>query len=220
MGSIIIEPPQAKATASVIWLHGLGASAAELAALVPVLDLPAEHSIRFVFPQAPDRPVSVNNGYVMPAWYDIYGFNYGSKEDVAGLDAGAELIAEYIQTQNDTGILSERIVLAGFSQGGALTLHTGLRLTQKLAGLIALSCYLPVRDLVVQAATEISRNIPLFMGHGRQDDVVPYAWGREACDYLTALNYCIDWHAYEVAHSITPTELTDIRHWLVRMLCA
>jgi phospholipase/carboxylesterase len=200
---------------AVIWLHGLGADGSDFVPIVPHLDLPASLAVRFIFPHAPATPVTCNGGYVMPAWYDITfidGINRGVDE--AGILASSTAIRALIARQNELGIPCSHIVLAGFSQGGALAYSVGLTHPQTLAGIIALSAYIPAPALLADNALGANRQTPIFAGHGTDDDVVPLALGRQAHDFLQAKAYRIDWHDYPMPHSVCPEEIADIGCWL------
>ena len=205
-------------TSAVIWLHGLGADGHDFAGLVPELDLSNCPPIRFVLPHAPSMPVTVNGGYVMPAWYDILGPNLVSQQDAAGIQASEQAIVALIAHEVARGIPAERIVLAGFSQGCAMALHTGLRLPQRLAGIMALSGYLPLANRL--AAERHAANVltPVFMAHGTQDPVVVLARGEASRDALATLGQPVQWHSYPMPHSLHPREIADISAFLAQVL--
>jgi phospholipase/carboxylesterase len=205
-------------TAAVIWLHGLGADGHDFAGLVPELDLSNCPPIRFVFPHAPSMPVTVNGGYVMPAWYDILGPDLVSQQDAAGIQASERAIVALIAQEVARGIPAERIVLAGFSQGCAMALHTGLRLPQRLAGIMALSGYLPLADRLTAERHPANGSTPVFMAHGTQDPVVVIARGEASRDALAALGQPVEWHSYPMPHSLHPREISDISAFLARVL--
>ena len=205
-------------TAAVIWLHGLGADGHDFAGLVPELDLSNCPPIRFVFPHAPSMPVTVNGGYVMPAWYDILGPDLVSQQDAAGIQASERAIVALIAQEVARGIPAERIVLAGFSQGCAMALHTALRLPQKLAGIMALSGYLPLADRLTAERRPANGSTPVFMAHGTQDPVVVIARGEASRDALAALGQPVEWHSYPMPHSLHPREISDISAFLARVL--
>jgi phospholipase/carboxylesterase len=204
--------------ASVIWLHGLGADGGDFAALVPELDLGGCPPIRFIFPHAPSLPVTINGGYVMPAWYDIRGSDLISQQDDAGIRTSELAICALIDQELARGIPATRIVLAGFSQGCAMALHTGLRFPQKLAGIIALSGYLPLADRFAAQRSAANANTPIFMAHGSQDAVVIPARGEVSRDLLTKLGYAVRWHTYPMPHSVHPREIADISVFLTNVL--
>jgi len=205
-------------TAAVIWLHGLGADGNDFAALVPELDLAACPPIRFVFPHAPSMPVSLNGGYVMPAWYDIFGADLVRRQDAAGIQKSARAIAALIDQEVARGIAPEHIVLAGFSQGCAMALHTGLRYPKRLAGLLALSGYLPLADTLSTERTDANAHTPVFMAHGSMDPVVVPARGEASRDLLAGLGYPVQWHSYPMQHSVHPREVADISVFLASVL--
>jgi phospholipase/carboxylesterase len=205
-------------TASVIWLHGLGADGGDFAALVPELDLSRCPPIRFIFPHAPGLPVTINGGYVMPAWYDIRGSDLISQQDDVGIQTSELAICALINQELARGIPATRIVLAGFSQGCAMALHTGLRFPQKLAGIVALSGYLPLADRFAAERSAANASTPIFMAHGSQDPVVLPARGEASRDLLTKLGYAVQWHTYPMPHSVHPREIADISAFLTDVL--
>jgi phospholipase/carboxylesterase len=207
-------------TAAVILLHGLGADGHDFAGLVPELDLTGCQGIRFVFPHAPSIPVTVNAGHAMPAWYDISGTDLVSDQDASGIQNSELAVLALIAHEIGRGIPSERIVLAGFSQGAAMALHTALRLPHKLAGIIALSGYLPLADRLAIERTHANLLTPVFMAHGLQDGVVLPRRGEEARDLLLAQGYPVQWHAYETAHNVIPQEIEDMGAFLRQVLPA
>ena len=206
-----------KPSHAVIWLHGLGADGNDFVPVVKELKLPPM-GIRFVFPHAPMRPVTINGGFVMRAWYDIAYQELAFKEDERGLRESQKLIEELIVRENTRGIPSSRIVLAGFSQGGVLALQTGLRQSKLLAGLMALSSYLPMSPMIEVERNAASNSVPIFMGHGITDNIVPLALGRMSRDTLIKLGYEVEWHQYTMPHSVCAEELADIGVWLKRVL--
>ena len=203
---------------SVIWLHGLGADGHDFEPIVPELVQRSERAVRFVFPHAPIRPVTLNGGYAMRAWYDIIALDRRAEEDVNGIRASQELITAWIRRENASGIPSERIVLAGFSQGGAMALYSGTRYPERLAGIIGLSCYQPLAGRLDAERLAANQATPIFLGHGMQDPVVIPALGEAACRQLQAAGYAVEWHAYSMPHSVCPQEVTDIATWLRRVL--
>ncbi|MBT9505479.1 dienelactone hydrolase family protein [Rhodoferax sp.] len=207
-------------TAAVIWLHGLGADGNDFAALVPELDLHACPPIRFIFPHAPSIPVSLNGGYVMPAWYDILGTDLISRQDAAGIQKSEQAIIALIENEIARGIAPSRIVLAGFSQGCAMALHTGLRLPYQLAGIIALSGYLPLVDRFIDERHTANASTPVFMAHGTMDPVVVLARGESSRDALLAQGHAVYWHTYPMQHSVHPREIADISAFLTHVLGA
>jgi phospholipase/carboxylesterase len=205
-------------TAAVIWLHGLGADGNDFAGLVPELNLAGCPPIRFIFPHAPSIPVSVNGGYVMPAWYDLLGLDLVSKQDAAGIQKSEAAIQALMANEVARGIPAERIVLAGFSQGCAMALHTALRLPQKIAGVMALSGYLPLADRFASERHAANATTPIFMAHGTQDPVVVLARGEDSRDALVALGHPVQWHTYPMPHSVHPKEIADISDFLRQVL--
>ncbi len=207
-------------SAAVIWLHGLGADGNDFAGLVPELDLSGCPPIRFVFPHAPSLPVTINGGYVMPAWYDILGANLVSQQDALGIERSERDIVALIQHEISRGIKPEHIVLAGFSQGCAMALHTGLRFPKKLAGIVALSGYLPLADRFPSERHTANAHTPIFMAHGTLDPVVVLARGEDSRDALEALGHPVSWHTYAMPHSVHPREIQDIGGFLRSVLTA
>jgi phospholipase/carboxylesterase len=204
--------------ASVIWLHGLGADGHDFEPLVPVLALPAALPVRFVFPHAPMRPVTINGGMVMRAWYDIRPEGGERREDAAGVREAQARVEALIARERARGIAAGRMVLAGFSQGGAMALHTGLRHAEGLAGILALSCFLPVADTLAGEASPANRAVPIFMAHGTRDDIIPLARARRARDVLQGLGYGVQWHEYPMPHSVSDNEVADLSRWLRTVL--
>ncbi len=204
--------------ASIIWMHGLGADGNDFVPIVRELNLTGLPAIRFVFPHAETMPVTINNGYVMRAWYDILGMDLVRREDEAGLRASQARIEQLIAREIARGIPAERIVLAGFSQGCAMTLQTGLRYPHKLAGLMCLSGYLPLADKIAAERSAANQQTPIFMAHGRGDNVVLINRAEASRELLTSLGYAIAWHEYMMPHSVCEEELDDIGGWLRSVL--
>ena len=205
-------------TASMIVLHGLGADGNDFVPVAQELDLREIGSVRFVFPHAPTMPVTINGGYVMRAWYDILGTDLVRREDERGLRQSQLLVEALIAQERARGVASTRIVLAGFSQGCALTLMTGLRCAERLAGLVGLSGYLPLADKVAAERTSVNADIPIFMAHGRMDPVIPIARALASRDALVALGHAVEWHEYPMPHSVCAEEIADLERWLKRVL--
>ena len=201
-------------TVAVIWLHGLGADGNDFVPIVHELDLRGCPAIRFVFPHAPTMPVTINNGYVMRAWYDILGPDLVKREDEAGLRKSQVAIEQLIAQQIASGIAPARIVLAGFSQGCAMTLQTGLRFPEKLAGLLCLSGYLPLHTLLQTERHAANQKTPIFMAHGSGDTVIPIARAEQSRDMLQRAGYDVAWHSYPMPHSVCAPEIADIGDWL------
>ena len=215
--AVIIQPPIA-ADASVIWLHGLGADGHDFEPIVPHLGSAITEHVRFVFPHAPMRPVTINAGNVMRAWYDVVDADIARRADAAGVHESEGILSDYIAAEVANGIPPERIVVAGFSQGGAIALHAGLRYPQRLAGILALSCYLPLPEAVPEGRTPDNVKTPIFMAHGTQDPVIPAPAGEHSRDLLLDLGYEIEWHSYPIPHSVCPQEIEDVSRWLLRVL--
>ncbi len=206
--------------ASVIWLHGLGADGHDFVPIVPELGLSPTLSVRFVFPHAPARPVTINGGMVMRAWYDVVDAGGARREVEAGVRASQRQIEALIERERARGTPAGAIVLAGFSQGGAMALHTGLRHPEPLAGIMALSCFLPLPDALAVEASAATRVTPIFMAHGTHDPLIPLARGLEARDLLAGLGYAVSWHQYPMAHAVCAEEIADIAGWLRETLGA
>ena len=205
-------------TASVIWLHGLGASGDDFVPIVRELDLTGLPAIRFIFPHAPTMPVTVNNGYVMRAWYDIVGADLSRREDEKGLRASQAMVEQLIAQEKARGVPAERIVLAGFSQGCAMTLQTGLRHPEKLAGLMCLSGYVPLHTTIAAERHAANHDTPIFLAHGRGDQVIPIIRAEQSRDLLKSLGHAVEWHEYMMPHSVCQEEVEDIGAWLRRVL--
>jgi phospholipase/carboxylesterase len=206
-----------KPSHSVIWLHGLGADGNDFVPIVQQLKLP-KLGIRFVFPHAPMRPVTINGGFVMRAWYDIVAQDLAQRADEAGIRHSQGAIDALIAKEAVRGMPASRVVLAGFSQGGVISLQTGLRHPKALAGVMSLSAYLPLASTVEKERNAANKDTPIFIGHGMADNVVPLKAGTAARDQLIKLGYDVDWHQYPMAHSVCPQELDDIGAWLTRVL--
>jgi phospholipase/carboxylesterase len=215
--SLVIEPEE-QASASVIWLHGLGADAHDFEPIVPELGEALRSRVRFVFPFAPHRPVTINGGMVMRAWYDISDTDIARGADEDGVRASGAILNDLIDAELKNGVSTSRIVLAGFSQGGAIALHAGVRYPLPLAGILALSSYLPLHDATCSEATDANRRVPIFMAHGSQDPVIPLATSERSREFLTTLGYVVETHTYPMPHSVCAEEVRDIRDWLSRVL--
>jgi phospholipase/carboxylesterase len=200
---------------AVIWLHGLGADGHDFEPIVPELGL--RFPVRFVFPHAPVRPVTINGGMAMRAWYDILGFDRHAPEDAAGIRASAAAVTLLIDREVERGIATERIVLAGFSQGGAVALHTALREPRTLGGVLALSTYLPLAGTLAGERSAANAAIPIFMAHGTSDSVLPLALAESSRRALEALGYAVEWHSYSMAHSVCLEEISAIGAWLAAL---
>ena len=216
--TVEIETGPGEPQGSVIWLHGLGADGHDFEPIVPQLRLPSELGLRFVFPHAPMQPVTINGGMTMRAWFDILSLDRDGLADEAGVRASAGILDGLIQRERERGIDASKIVVAGFSQGGAIALHSALRSRQKLAGLMALSTYMPLvsafEDEVLNTDSVESLDLPIFMAHGKFDPVLPMELGRESADLLIASGFDVEWHEYPMAHAVCEAEIDDIRRWL------
>jgi phospholipase/carboxylesterase len=208
----------AKPNAAVIWLHGLGADGHDFEPIVPEIVQRGERAWRFVFPNAPVRPVTINGGMSMRAWYDIKGLDRNATEDAAGFRDTDSRIRQLIAKEVERGIPTNRIVLAGFSQGGAVSLYTVPRFPDKLAGVMALSCYLPGRGSFSTERLPANDSTPIFMAHGRGDATLPMSMGVQSRDWLLSQGYKIEWHDYPMAHAVCAAEIADIRDFLFRVL--
>lgn len=203
--------------ASVIWLHGLGADGHDFEPIVPELDV-SDASIRFVFPHAPVRPVTLNAGFQMRAWYDIVGIDRTSPQDLEGIRQSQADVAALIKRENRRGVDTDQIVLAGFSQGGAVALYAGLRYPERLAGILGLSTYLPHAADTANERVAANQNTPIFLAHGNQDDVVAPALGIESKELLEQLGYPVEWQTYPVGHNVAMEEIVAVRNWLSGVL--
>jgi phospholipase/carboxylesterase len=212
--AVILSPAAGPATAAVIWMHGLGADGHDFVPLIPELRLPPTAAIRFVFPHAAVRPVTFNAGYSMRAWYDIKSLDASGRDDEEGIRESAQRILAYVTRERIHGVSAERIVLAGFSQGGAMALYTGLRHDEPLGGILALSTYLPLRAQLAAEASAANRRVPILMCHGTRDPVVTHAVGAASRDALLVSGYAVDWREYPMEHSLCPAEIADIAVWL------
>lgn len=214
----VLLSPAGAADAAVIWLHGLGADGHDFVPIVPELGLPKDHRVRFVFPHAPVRPITINNGYPMRAWYDIVSLADMKRQDEAGIRDSERIVHRYVADELARGIAADRIVLAGFSQGGAIALHAGLRHPHRLAGLMALSTYLPLGDKAAKEARPERRDTPILMCHGEHDPMLPMILGQHTRDALRGLGYTVDWHQYPMAHQVCGEEIEVIGAWLGKCL--
>lgn len=209
---------------SIIWLHGLGADGEDFVPIAEEMQLPV--AVRYIFPHAPMRPVTINGGYVMRAWYDILtgaasaeiSASIGKQEDAEGLRASQAEIEKLIDTERRRGIAAKNIFLAGFSQGGAVVLYTGLRHRERLGGILALSTYLPMAATTSAEVNDANRGIGIFMAHGQADPVIPYTLGKASAEELLRLGYAPEWHAYAMPHAVCPEEIRDIERWLTASL--
>ena len=199
---------------AIIWLHGLGASANDFPGVVPELGLSKKRAIRFIFPQAPDRPITINGGMVMPGWYDIKGMDIKDKQDTVGMAESTLMLNGLIDDQISKGVPSENIIVAGFSQGGAVAYHAGLRNENKLAGILALSTYLAFAEAVEQERSVANLAIPILVNHGSHDPVVPLAYGQTSVDVLRALDYQVTMKIYPMEHQVVLEQITQIGQWI------
>jgi phospholipase/carboxylesterase len=210
----VVLVPAGQSRGTVIWMHGLGADGHDFVPIVSALQLPATLPLKFVFPHATERAVTVNGGYRMRAWYDITALTLDAKEDGAGIRESEQRVHDYIAREEAQGTQPEKIVLAGFSQGSAIAIHTALRYPRRLAGLIALSGYLLERDKLALHASAVNKDLPFFMAHGRSDTVVPPGLAEMSRNALQQQGYRIEWHVYPIAHEVSPEEVADIAAWL------
>ncbi len=217
-----MQPPEtveiesgANPVGSVIWLHGLGADGHDFEPIVPELRLPAELPLRFVFPHAPVRPVTINGGMAMRAWYDIVSLDATGRADAGGVRDSTALLEALIDRERERGMDAARIVVAGFSQGGAIAINAALRAEEQLAGLMALSTYIALPGELAESTA--SRDLAVFMAHGSFDPMIPMHWGRASADRLIAAGFDVEWHDYPMAHAVCPQEIQDIRAWLLKV---
>jgi phospholipase/carboxylesterase len=206
--------------AAVVWMHGLGADGHDFEPIVPELRLPATARVRFVFPHAPLRPVTINQGHVMRAWYDVRALAGVRREDEAGVRQSARQVEALLARERERGIAPRRIVIAGFSQGGAMALHVGVRYPDRLAGILALSCYLPLADALDAERSQANRDVPIFWAHGLHDPMIPLAMAEQGREQVAARAYQIEWHQYPIPHSVSAEEIADVARWLERVLAA
>ncbi len=205
-------------TASIIWLHGLGADGHDFEAVIPELRLPVEPALRFVFPHAPYRPVTINGGYVMRAWYDIAMGEDGFEQNADHIRESAKILQDLIESEVRRGIAADRIVLAGFSQGGAIALHAGLRYPAPLAGIMALSAPVPFAEGLMAEIHPANATLPVFMAHGTDDQMIPFDSARRARELLEMHGLRPEWHAYDMGHTLVSEEIRDIARWLGRVV--
>lgn len=203
-------------THSIIWLHGLGADGEDFVEVAEMINLPV--SMRYIFPHAPKNPVTINGGFIMRSWYDIAEPDIAARQDAAGIQASQAEIEKFIAYEISRGIAAENIFLAGFSQGGAIALHTGLRHPAKLAGIIALSTYLPLADTLSREISLSANKTPIFFGHGKHDSVVPYTLGKQSAETLKHHGFKVDWYEYAMQHSVNADEIGDIERWITAQL--
>ena len=212
--SIIVEPTT-NHQASVIWLHGLGADGYDFVPIVNQFNLPTALGIKFIFPHAPIMPVTINAGMKMRAWFDIVALDISGPADEKGIRKTEQKLNQLISNEIESGIVSEKIILAGFSQGGAMALHCGLRYPKKLGGIIGLSTFLPLYERVHLEANPANKNVSIFMSHGTQDPIVPFQFGELTRNYLTQLKYSVNWYTYPMQHEVCSQEILDVKQWLL-----
>ncbi len=216
---IILQTGAAEsADAAVIWLHGLGADGNDFVPVANALQLPDTLNVRFIFPHAPLRAITINRGYRMRGWYDVTSLDIANRDDEAGITESSQMLLKLSEQQQAQGIAAERIVFAGFSQGGAIALHAGLRSTQTLGGIIALSTYLPMKNRLTQEAAGANRQTPIFMAHGLHDEVIALQFGAHTHSLLLQHGYPLQWHEYAMGHSVCSDEISDISAWLTGIL--
>lgn len=209
--------PKTEPLATIIWLHGLGADGHDFEHILPDLRLPDSLPIRFVFPNAPKRPVTINGGMVMRAWYDILDVQVSSRINMSDFLESVDHLEALIQNEWQSGTPFDRIVLAGFSQGGAIALHTGLRYKKKLTGILALSTILPTVDTLAKEGSQVNQDIPIMLAHGTWDPIIPIANTVRTKQELTRLGYRLSWHEYPMEHAVCAEEIRDIRSWLIKI---
>lgn len=219
MASAALEPPvviepATPARRAVIWLHGLGADGHDFEAIVPELDLPAVHGIRFLFPHAPVRSITINHGMRMRGWYDVRAADLTRAEDEVGLDASAAAVSSLIANQIASGIAAHEVVIAGFSQGGAIALLAGLQYAEPLAGIVALSTYMPLMPRFESGRAAARVDVPILFGHGTWDPIIPMLQGQRSCEFLKRLGCRVEWREYPMAHSVCAEEIADLSAWL------
>jgi phospholipase/carboxylesterase len=215
--AVVIEPNNIHRS-SVIWLHGLGADGYDFQPVISGFKLPESHGIRFIFPHAPKRAITINDGMVMRAWYDVKHPDLMQEEDIDSINESAAILNKYIDQEIEEGIPSEKIVIAGFSQGGAIALHAGLHCSLKLCGLLALSTYLPIADRFALKQDNVNSQTPIMMLHGKFDPVIPIHQGQSSRDMLQNAGYSISWHEYPMQHAVCSQEIDDISEWLQERL--
>ena len=215
--SIVLNFGQGEPNHSIIWLHGLGATANDFPPIVPELGLQADRPIKFVFPQAPNRPITINGGFEMPGWYDIKGVSLEEKQDIHGMRESQTMLEGLITAEIDRGIAPSNIIVAGFSQGGAVAYYTATRSQTKLAGIIALSTYLPFQERTEQEQSGVNVTTPILANHGTHDPVVPLTYGQQSAELLKQLDYQVEWKTYPMEHQVVMEQIRDIGAWINRV---
>ena len=215
--SIVLNFGQGEPNHSIIWLHGLGATANDFPPVVPELGLQADRPIKFVFPQAPNRPITINGGFEMPGWYDIKGMSLEEKQDIDGMRESQTMLEGLVAAEIDRGIAANNIIVAGFSQGGAVAYYTATRSQTKLAGIIALSTYLPFQERTEQEQSGVNVTTPILANHGTHDPVVPLAYGQQSAELLKQLDYQVEWKTYPMEHQVVMEQIRDIGAWINRV---
>ena len=215
--SIVLNFGQGEPNHSIIWLHGLGATANDFPPIVPELGLQADRPIKFVFPQAPNRPITINGGFEMPGWYDIKGMSLEEKQDIDGMRESQTMLEGLVAAEIDRGIAANNIIVAGFSQGGAVAYYTATRSQTKLAGIIALSTYLPFQAQTEQEQSGVNVTTPILANHGTHDPVVPLTYGQQSAELLKQLDYQVEWKTYPMEHQVVMEQIRDIGAWINRV---
>ena len=215
--SIVLNFGQGEPNHSIIWLHGLGATANDFPPIVPELGLQADRPIKFVFPQAPNRPITINGGFEMPGWYDIKGMSLEEKQDIDGMRESQTMLEGLVAAEIDRGIAANNIIVAGFSQGGAVAYYTATRSQTKLAGIIALSTYLPFQERTEQEQSGVNVTTTILANHGTHDPVVPLAYGQQSAELLKQLDYQVEWKTYPMEHQVVMEQIRDIGAWINRV---
>jgi len=212
--SIVLNFGEGEPKHTVIWLHGLGATSNDFPPVVPELGLEQSRPIKFIFPQAPNRPITINGGFEMPGWYDIKGMSLEEKQDLDGMTESRAMLEGLIQAEIDNGISGDNIILAGFSQGGAVAYYTAVRTKVKLAGVLALSTYLPFEQLTESEQSKVNIDTPMLAHHGTYDPVVPMNYGAQSVDSLKQLGYKVDWQTYPMEHQVVIEQIKEIGEWI------
>jgi phospholipase/carboxylesterase len=215
---IVVEPKSKPCDTTIIWLHGLGADGNDFVGIVNQLGLPASNKVKFIFPHAPHRAITINNGMTMRGWYDLYDMKLNNREDIVGITQSQQAIIALIEKEVANGVSYKRIILAGFSQGGAMALYTGLRMDFPIGGIIALSTYQVLANTLEQERSDANQNVPIFMAHGVFDSIVPFAVGKMSYKQMHKLSYQIQWKDYPMEHSVIPEEIQHIGEFINRVV--